>query len=189
MLCDNCGKRQANVMYSENINGVKKELHLCEECSQKLGIGKMNFTIPTDFSSLFGDVMEGFTTSEFMPLFQEMKEIRCEQSGATFDDIVNSGKLGCGNCYSLFEEKLAPILKRIQGNVQHVGRLGKITPNEVEGVKKDVNKAIHQTTETSQLNNNREIETLQEKLKQAIKEERYEDAAKIRDEIKQKESK
>ena len=82
-----------------------------------------------------------------------------------------------------------PILKRIQGNVQHVGRLGKITPNEVEGVKKDVNKAIHQNTETSQLNNNREIETLQEKLKQAIKEERYEDAAKIRDEIKQKESK
>ena len=64
-----------------------------------------------------------------------------------------------------------------------------LTPNEVEGVKKDVNKAIHQTTETSQLNNNREIETLQEKLKQAIKEERYEDAAKIRDEIKQKESK
>ena len=190
MLCDNCGKRQANVMYSENINGVKKELHLCEECSQKLGIGKMNFTIPTDFSSLFGDFMEGFTTSEFMPLFQEMKEISCDQCGATFDDIINSGKLGCGNCYSVFEEKLDPILKRIQGNVQHVGRLGKITPNEVEGVKKDVNKAVHQNTETSQLNNNnREIETLQEKLKQAIKEERCEDAAKIRDEIKQKESK
>ena len=189
MLCDNCGKREANVMYSENINGVKKELHLCEECSQKLGIGKMNFTIPTDFSSLFGDFMEGFTTSEFMPLFQEMKEIRCEQCGATFDDIVNSGKLGCGNCYSVFEERLEPILKRIQGNVQHVGRLGKITPNEVEEVKKDVNKAVDYNIETSKLNNNQEIEKLQEKLKQAIKDERYEDAAKIRDEIKQKESK
>ena len=44
MLCENCGKREANVRYSENINGVKKEMHLCEECSQKLGISsKMDF--------------------------------------------------------------------------------------------------------------------------------------------------
>ena len=189
MLCDNCGKREANVIYSENINGVKKELHLCEQCSQKLGIANMNFTIPTDFSSLFGDFIEGFTTSEFMPLFQEVKEISCDQCGTTFEDIVNNGKLGCGNCYSVFEEKLDPILKRIQGNVQHVGRIGKITPNEVEKVKKDVNKAVQQNMQVAQNNKNQEIETLQEKLKQAIKEERYEDAAKIRDEIKQKENK
>lgn len=34
MLCENCKKREANVKYSENINGVKKEMNLCEECSK-----------------------------------------------------------------------------------------------------------------------------------------------------------
>ena len=35
MLCDNCGKREANIRYTENINGKIKEMHLCEECSKK----------------------------------------------------------------------------------------------------------------------------------------------------------
>ena len=53
MLCDNCGKKEANVKYSENINGVKREFNLCEECSKKLGIGEINFKMPIDFSSFF----------------------------------------------------------------------------------------------------------------------------------------
>ena len=56
MLCENCKKREANVKYSENINGIKKELHLCEQCSKKLGItDQMNFRMPTfEFSNFFG---------------------------------------------------------------------------------------------------------------------------------------
>ena len=47
MLCDNCGKREANVRYSENINGRRKELNLCEECSKKLGKTNLKiFTYP-----------------------------------------------------------------------------------------------------------------------------------------------
>ncbi|HCR39551.1 MAG TPA: hypothetical protein DIW41_01490, partial [Lachnospiraceae bacterium] len=33
MLCDKCRKRDAKVLYTEIINGVKKEQHLCEECA------------------------------------------------------------------------------------------------------------------------------------------------------------
>ena len=60
MLCENCKKREANVRYSENINGVKKEIHLCDECSMKLGIAeKMDFRMPSlDFSNLFGSFLE-----------------------------------------------------------------------------------------------------------------------------------
>ena len=64
MLCDNCGKREANVRYSENINGRRKELNLCEECSKKLGIGQMDFSMPIDFSSFLGGFMDGFETPE-----------------------------------------------------------------------------------------------------------------------------
>ena len=180
MLCDNCGKREANVRYSENINGVKKELHLCEECSQKLGITDMNFNMPVDFSSFLGDFIEDFATPEFMPLLQEVKQLKCDNCGYTFDDIVNSGNLGCGSCYSVFEDRLDPILKRIQGSNRHVGRIGKLIDNKIdskiEGKK--------QKEETIKTNEQDKLSKLKEDLKQAIKDERYEDAAKIRDEIK-----
>ena len=176
MLCDNCGKREANVRYSENINGKVKELNLCEECSQKLGIGHIDFSMPMDFSDFFGDFMEEFAKPEWMPLLNEVKTLTCDNCGYTFNDIVNTGKLGCGNCYDAFEAKLDPIIKKIQGANRHVGRIGKIIDNKIEEkLKQSENKENNKTTK---------LEQLQEQLKLAIKEERYEDAAKIRDEIK-----
>ena len=179
MLCDNCGKREANVRYSENINGMRKELNLCEECSKKLGIGKMNFNMPIDFSSFFGDFMQDFATPEFMPLFNEMKALKCDNCGSTFDDIVNTGKLGCANCYDVFEDRLDPIIKRIQSSNRHVGRIGKILDK-----KKEKRQRAKEDVKDIKDNSNNELQKLKDDLKLAIKEERYEDAAKLRDEIK-----
>ena len=184
MLCDNCGKREANVKYSENINGVKKELNLCEECSQKLGITDINFSMPIDFSSFFGEFMEDFRTPDFMPLLDEIKLLKCDQCGYTFDDIVNTGKLGCGNCYSVFEEQLDPIIKKIQGSNKHTGRIGKIVDNKIEQKTSEKEKNKEKNIDKETKKENGKLEELQEQLKQAIKEERYEEAAKIRDEIK-----
>ena len=181
MLCDNCGKRQANVRYSENINGKKKELNLCEECSKKLGITNMEFSMPIDFSSFFGEFLEDFATPQFMPLFNEMKTLKCSNCGYTFEDIVNTGKLGCGNCYEVFEERLDPILKRMQGANRHVGRIGKIIDNKIE---QKVTKQDNNENQPKDHNKENELEKLQEELKQVIKEEKYEEAAKIRDKIK-----
>lgn len=182
MLCDNCGKREANVRYSENINGRKKEMHLCEECSEKLGIGKMDFNMPIDFSSFFGGLLEDFATPDFMPLFDEVKTLKCNHCGYTFEDIVNTGRLGCGNCYNVFEERLDPIIKKIQGSNRHVGRTGKIIDSKI-------GKKFNNDKENNNKKDVSEMEKLQNDLKQAIKEERYEDAARIRDEIKKLEDK
>ena len=179
MLCDNCGKREANVRYSENINGKVRELNLCEECSKKLGIGHMDFSMPMDFSNFFGDFMEEFTKPEWMPLLNEVKTLTCNNCGYTFDDIVNTGKLGCGNCYDVFEEKLDPIIKRIQGSNRHVGRIEKVIDNKIDEKFKNIDKK-----ESKEDTKKSKLEQLQDQLKNTIKEERYEDAAKIRDEIK-----
>ncbi len=186
MLCDNCGKKDANVRYSENINGRKKELNLCEECSRKLGISNMDFSMPIDFSSFFGEFLEDFATPELMsiPAFNEMKQLKCDNCGYTFEDIANNGRLGCGNCYEVFEERLNPIIRRIQGANQHVGRVGKIIDSKIE---QKMEKQPNEKTQQKQ--NKSKLEKLQEDLKQAIKEERYEEAAKIRDEIKKTEKK
>ena len=191
MLCDNCGKREANVRYSENINGRKRELNLCEQCSRNLGITDMDFNMPIDFSSFFGEFMEDFATPDFMPVLNEIKTLKCDQCGYTFDDIVNTGKLGCGNCYDVFETRLDPIIKRIQGSNKHVGRIGKIIDNKIENKLDDKSNQKTDKEQIQKKENKKEdkLEKLQEQLKQAIKEEKYEDAAKIRDEIKKEEGK
>ena len=134
MLCENCGKREANVRYSENINGVKKEMHLCEECSRKLGIAQdMDFKIPAlDFSNFFGSFLEDFNTPDFMPLLNEVKQLKCDSCGSTFEDIIDTGRYGCPNCYDVFEDRMDPILKKLQGANRHVGRLGKISNNNLK---------------------------------------------------------
>ena len=185
MLCDNCGKKEANVKYSENINGVKREFNLCEECSKKLGIGEINFKMPIDFSSFFGDFMEDFATPEFMPLFSDIKALKCNECGYTFDDIVNTGRLGCANCYDVFEDRLDPIIRKIQNSNRHIGRIGKILDSRIEKRQEKIdNKNIENKEKVANKQNN-ELENLQLELKEAIKDERYEEAAKIRDRIKE----
>lgn len=186
MLCENCGKREANVRYSENINGKVRELNLCEECSKKLGIGNMDFSMPMDFSNFFGDFMEEFTKPEWMPLLNNVKTLTCDNCGYTFDDIINTGELGCPNCYDVFEAELDPIIKRIQGTNRHVGRTGKIIDNKIDEKFNIKSQKDEQSKNEAEKNNTgkSKLEQLQEELKDAIKEERYEDAAKIRDEIK-----
>lgn len=181
MLCDNCGKREANVRYTENINGRRRELNLCEECSRKLGIGQMDFSMPVDFSSFLGGFMDELTSqSNFMPMFNTIKENRCNNCNSTFDDIINTGMLGCENCYNEFSDELDPIIKRLQGSNRHIGRVGKIVDNEI---KEKINKAANKNTKKEEKVDKKLL--LQRDLEQAIKEERYEDAAKIRDQIKE----
>ena len=70
-----------------------------------------------------------------------------------------------------------PILKKLQGANRHVGRLGKISNNNLKFQDKESKKEEKEEKTNP-------VDKLQEDLKKAIKEERYEDAAKIRDEIK-----
>lgn len=178
MLCENCGKNHANVQYTEIINGEKKQVFLCEECSQKLGIGKMDFNIPINFSSFLGDFLEDFQNSAFMPTLDIKNEVKCDSCNMTFEEFLNSGKFGCSNCYNTFESKIDPILKKIHGNNRHIGRIGNIVENN--NIKFENNRTSQENqTEVSKLDD------LKEQLKVAIKEERYEDAAKLRDEIKE----
>ncbi len=188
MLCQNCNKNEANVRYTEVINGKKKELMLCEECSEKLGINnKISFNMPIDFSSFFGGMLED---PDFMPLFPEVKQLKCDNCDLTFDDFINTGKLGCSECYNVFSEKLDPILKRIHGSDRYIGKkLNKpknLENNEDKKSERKLKEKVKEKEEKNEkeINKSRKMESLEEDLKKAIQDERYEDAAKIRDEIK-----
>ena len=172
MYCENCGKNYANVRYTQIIKGDKKELFLCEDCSKIFGID--NFNIPIDFSTFLGDFFTGL--GEDIPSIFNQKELKCKRCNSSFEDFINTGRFGCEDCYSTFEEKIDPLLRSLQGANRHVGRIGKINSDKVEQSEKET---IKDTTRLGQINE------LNKQLKVAIKEEKYEEAANLRDKIKE----
>lgn len=90
------------------------------------------------------------------------EEIKCKNCGYTLSKYKSTGLFGCDNCYNTFKNEIDSMLLKIQGKNRHIGKL-----NDKKEVK-----------EKSKL------EELKENLKQAIKEEKFEEAAIIRDEIK-----
>lgn len=174
MMCSNCGKKEANFMYTEIINGVKKEVRLCSDCARKLGyLDNMSFNMPLDFSNFFGDFLNEYDS--LMPsLFAEKtKALKCSSCGTDYDEFLTTGQFGCSNCYDVFQDRIEPLLRQLHGDTKYLGkksanRLSKINVNlEKEEVKED-----------------NKLNTLKRNLKEAIKVENYEEAAKIRDEIK-----
>ena len=148
MLCQNCGKQEASVHYTQIVNGVKKEMILCEDCAKELGVEKMNFNMPIHFSNFFEDMFEPYHDSFFGSLASPRTMI-CEK---------------CNTSYV------------------HIGRKAKSIGNN----NKEQTNIKEQNKENKQAN---KIEELKAKLKKEISEERYEDAAKTRDEIKKLENK
>ncbi len=174
MLCDNCGKNEAEIILTQIINGRKTEIKLCKECANEMGIADLEFEMPIDISNFLGDFMleddsEGFTIPNIN------NELRCNNCGMSYNEFLNNGKFGCEECYKVFDNKIDIMLKRMQGTNKYLGK---------KANNKEENKIEELKTEKVEKKASNKLENLQEELKQAIKEERYEDAAKIRDEIK-----
>ncbi len=182
MKCQNCGENEANFRYTEVINGVKKEIALCDECRKKLGIQSLDFNIPIDFSSFFGDFLNEYDESSLFPMLTKPKQLKCDNCGMTYDEFMKEGKFGCSDCYNVFDSKIEPILKRIHGESKYLGRKGKI-PKVIE--KNVGNDALVVPSTKSEQNNESDIVELKKELKKLIKEERYEEAAVLRDKIKE----
>ena len=179
MVCQNCGKNEANVKYTQIVNGVKKEMVLCEECAEKMGISNFKVNMPIHFSNFFDDL---FDDEQLLPSFMKENSNTCTNCGEEYDNFIKTGLLGCPECYDSFENKIDPILKKLQGNTRHVGR-GINNENQKNRISINKNQDTENVAKTEKTVEEK-IEELQEQLKIAIKEERYEDAAKLRDEIK-----
>ena len=186
MKCQNCGKNEVTFHYTQVINGVKKEMNLCDNCARELGLKDMSFNMPINFSNFFGDFFNDYNDS-LLPSFIGTQALKCKKCGTTFDDFVNSGEFGCSSCYDIFEDRITPILKNLQGSSRHIGRgykkIASSEDNELEKNKIKTNDKV-----SKEENKEDKLGKLQKDLQKAIKEERYEDAAKIRDEIKAQET-
>ncbi len=159
MVCDVCGKNQATVHLTEIVDDQMTELHLCEECARQKS---------EQMEQQFGlsDLLAGMVDFGKAPQDKADVSLKCKKCGLTYTDFKKIGRLGCGECYPAFKKFLAPLLKRIHGSNQH---LGKIPLKEPKGaVKKTV-----------------DLDTLRQRLTRAIETEAFEEAARIRDQIKE----
>lgn len=173
MKCQKCKKNVATVTYTENINGKKTKYSLCEDCAKELDID--NLIIDEFGNSLF----KSFFKQNLVQEKKIINEKKCSCCGCTFEDIIKLEKLGCSNCYDEFQDKLDIIFKKMHGKNRHVGR------KKQEMIENKKNQETNEVNKIEEKNNTiNELEKLKEKLKELIKEEKYEEAAKIRDEIK-----
>lgn len=165
MLCNICGKNQATVHLTEIIDNQVNELHLCEECARQKS---------SEMEQQFGlsDLLAGMAEFE-KPVKEKESEgthLKCSSCGLTYADFKKIGRLGCGECYTAFRKQLIPLLKKIHGSSLHFGK----TP-----FKKVV------TTAKKKI----DLQDLRAKLQRAIDMEAFEDAARIRDQIRELEKK
>jgi protein arginine kinase activator len=137
MLCDECKKNQATYHSIKKINGETSERHLCGECQQKYAGG--------GFSSLSG-LFSGFNTMFSEP--PRRKTIQCSKCGTTAEQFLKTGFVGCSNCYTDLDEIITPVIKRVQGDVQHTGKMplgrGADHGAEYARIKKQLDKAVEE---------------------------------------------
>lgn len=171
MLCDKCGKNEATVFFKQVINNKETTQHLCNECAEGImDIG--NFSLDKFFS---GSHLNSPFESTFGGFGGQV--IKCPVCGMTYADFSQTGKLGCSECYRTFEDRILPMVKSIHGKNLHNGKSKNVSCAETVAERGE--KAIAENESKFY-----EKIALQKQLRELVKAERFEEAAKVRDEIK-----
>lgn len=159
MQCDVCANKKATVHLTEIVDEQMTELHLCEDCARQKSV---------QMEQQFGlaDLLAGLADFGQQVKNVEKIKLQCANCGMTYDDFRKFGRLGCSECYNSFREQLAVLLKKIHGSNQHVGKAPSKLPPPVR-------KKIDQ------------LQELKRQLQRAIEAESFEEAAALRDKIRE----
>ena len=173
MLCEKCKKNNATVHYRYTENGVTTEFHYCSECAKNEGLMNGNgsatagfmsqngiyddYFVKTPLSSLFGNVFAGKP--------QGIKTKVCPGCGLSESEFRSGGKLGCEQCYETFFDIVAVMLGRMHQSTEYKGKMP-------EGIGEKISLTA-------------KIDKLKTEMQEAVERQEYEEAAKLRDAIKQ----
>jgi protein arginine kinase activator len=147
--------KPATVHLTQIVNNKVHKVDLCEACAQAKGV-----TDPSGFS-LADLLLKASLSPEAAPASGG----RCDRCGFTPADFKKLGRFGCPSCYGAFRNLVEPMLENMHSGVSH---RGKVPTRALE------RKSLYDRLTKLELD-----------LTEAIKSERYEDAARARDEINQ----
>lgn len=166
MLCEKCQEREATIIYTEIINGVKNEHSLCSECAKD-----MDFGDELPFAELLAGILGAYAV-ENERREDTMEQVVCPTCRMSYRDFIRQGVFGCEDCYNVFEPLIEENIKKIQGNSIHTGK----KPHYNSGRDMDKKESVQEGAAD-------QIVILKERLQEALTEEDYEEAARLRDEI------
>jgi len=152
-----CKQNEATVHLTQMAEGKIKKVDLCEDCSKAKGVDD-----PTGFS--LADLLLGLGAAQELAQTSAGSELSCPVCGFSQADFKKSGRLGCAECYRTFRDGLEGLLKTMHKGIHHVGKAPHAQPPGQDPPGR--------------------LKALHKRLEQAIAGERYEEAAKLRDEIK-----
>lgn len=120
-------------------------------------------------SGLFDEELEDFLETS-KPA--QISSPRCPKCRTSWDRIKQDGRCGCPGCYEAFRAELGDVMNRLQRGAQHLGKSPKARDKRARRL------------EHLRKRRDNQLELLQNRLKTAIADEKYEEAAKLRDKIK-----
>jgi protein arginine kinase activator len=135
-----------------------EEVHLCEECAKKYLLEPQKKSAGAKTAA--ADSGDEPEASPTGPV--------CDVCGISYIEFRNHGRFGCANDYEAFKAELLPLLESIHGDVRHLGKTPRRLPR----------------SHGAQV----ELVTLRRRLQQLVTEENYEEAARVRDRIKELEN-
>ena len=118
MRCERCKKNRATVHMKHPLSGIKKELYLCEECSETVQIIVL-------LDNMFEDNLKNIhfvPTGALKDLHAHECKFVCKECGVSFEELKKGGYLGCTTCYQDFCDILKPFLEGSHGNTTHEGK-------------------------------------------------------------------
>lgn len=163
MICQLCNKQPATVHVTEisqpgpsgAASGVKQR-HMCEACAHSLELPTTPVVIAKGAPEIWKLLRQSAQRA------RAEGSLACPECGMSLAEFRNKGRFGCPKDYEVFRAHIEPLLLRVHNAQAHRGRVpGEDTTNE----------------------RSRQISVLRSKLEAAIREEAYESAARLRDEI------
>jgi protein arginine kinase activator len=159
LKCQYCSN-PATVHLTDIVNKQKHELHLCQACAEKQQlVKKKELNLPAILETLIG---------QHVPMTDRLARLTCPACGIKYMQFRAEGRLGCPHDYEAFRLGLEPLLQRIHRAVRHVGK----SPRH------------RLRNESLQA----ELVELRQRLRAAVECEDYEEAAHLRDTIRNKEA-
>jgi protein arginine kinase activator len=159
------------------VNNKTTVVRMCSECAAKHGLFDKDGLPFAMLSSLGEALFAGLKHS------QSASGLICSRCGCTPASFRETGRLGCPNCYKDLKLLVDGIVESSQKGAVHKGKKLKSHAfvdggdwNTLSGGKGDDGRR-------KKMSSAERLDALQEQLDDAIREERYEEAAKLRDEI------
>ena len=177
MNCDLCQTEKATIFFSQMVEGNLQKVNLCKSCADDKGV-----TDPTGFA--LADMLEGMGQQTAMDPPLHKDELVCGSCGFSQSDFKKTGRVGCADCYHVFDEGLDGLLEAMHKHTQHVGKVPASFP-DLPGLLDEEEDPPAPQPEATRLD---KLSELKQALSKSVEDEDYEEAARLRDAISQMET-